>query len=118
MWLNRFFDRHFHPTAYRRYGKVYTKRKTKRKNERPLFDTGEMMQRLKLSATVTSTSKKATLTMRGPWWVRAYKKAGLDKVAELTAVSRGEVRELARFIGRRIPVLMRRERGTRITRTR
>lgn len=113
MWLNRFFDEHFKPSAYYRYGRTYKERRTKSTSERPLYDTGRMMLQLKLSAKITSTSKKGTLVMTGPWYTTAFRRA-LDKEMEITVVNRREGAQLARFAERRLPALMRRETGMRV----
>lgn len=117
MWLNRFFDEHFKTSAFFRYGRTYKKRWTKGKSDRPLFESGLMMQHLKSSARITSTSRKATLTMRGPWYFTAYRRA-LDKVMELMVMNRRELKQLAAYMARRYPVLVRREKSRRVVRVR
>ncbi len=115
-WLNRFLRRHFDKSAFYRY-RNFKDRGTKTisepgkrfvaRSDRPNFETGQMMRRLRLSARIRGTAKKATLTMRGPWYTTIKGPNQPDKPAEITAFTRTEAKEIAQFAARRVVALIR-----------
>lgn len=109
-WHRRILPGHFLVAAEKKYGyeprsPAYTRYKAKRFGHRnPLVFRGDLRAAVVRQARITSTSKGARVALRGPRHLHAYRKDynQPDKAAELTAVTRDEVAELAKFVDRRI----------------
>ena len=119
-WHANFLPRHFEPDAAREYGykrrsSAYKKRKRNAARRNPakykkggdvdLVYTGELEELLESFVTVRAFPTRTTVTMRGPRYVTLRPNVSKgspqpDKHAELTAVTRGEVRELVAILDR------------------
>ena len=117
IWFKKFFPLHFTRQAFYRYPNVYKRRRSKRQRDpRPLIETGDLWSRLVRSARITGTRKRATLRMRGTWYLRPqgrYANRQPDKPAEITAVNRAELVYLRRVIARSLQAGIAREKHSR-----
>jgi hypothetical protein len=107
-WHDRFAPKHFTIAGEKEYDYYprhpsYSRYKAKRfGHRRPLVLTGDLERMVLGVARVSATSQSASVVMRGPKYLYAYRKdlpggrpSQGDKAAELTAVTPAELNELA-----------------------
>jgi hypothetical protein len=122
IWFKRCFPKHFTQQAFYQYADVYSRRRTRKpKDPRPLIETGELWSSLTRSARISGTGKRATLRMRGTWYLRrpggrkGRRTTGrtIDKAAEITALNRAELIYLRTIIARSLHAGIAREKHGR-----
>ena len=125
-WFHNMLPRHFEEGAGRRYGYtgragLYTKTKNRKVgHKKPLVFTGRMQRELQQSYRLGGTSNKMVVTMYGPPYtnMRRQKKKGgdpINKVAEITAVTKAEIRILEKEVERRLGLALNRDGSKTIT---
>ena len=109
-WHDRLFPGHFRTGAAGKYKYAprsfkHSERKRKRfGHSLPLVFTGDLREQVTRMAKISSTAKGARVTLVGPKYLYMYRKSygQPDKAAELTAVTKLEVRAMARLLDRRL----------------
>ena len=109
-WHRRSLPKHFTETAAHKYR--YQRRTVKHRREklrrfghqRPLVFTGALAQQVKRMARITPTSKGVRVIMKGPryLYMRRKDQKQPDKARELTATTKGDIRDISRSLHARL----------------
>jgi hypothetical protein len=137
-WVDNMLQRHFEPGAAERYRYQFRSRAYRIRKDRafaagkpmskggapviagsnqPNVLTGYMRREMSRSIVIRGFPTRATVIMYGPNYLttRFYKKAQPDKPKELTTVTDGERRELAKVLEQEILNRLNAYRGQRVT---
>jgi len=123
-WHTTMLGKHFAANAVQRYRYKSRSRKYRERKERrfghqlPLVFSGNLRRLVTRQAKLSSTSKGARVGLTGPRYLYAYRKdfAQPDKAKELTAITPGEVRELAQLLDTLVTTRLNTNRETRTRR--